>query len=177
MKPDSESIYKQVNITGINLETESKARKRLSSPEIWELNQMRHGNVLNVVDEKFRNFNNDFLDEEDDLVEENVEIELKEEEPPFLKGQTAKAGIHFSPIKIVKNPDGGLHRAAIQQGEAAKNRRELREQQQRSLLENIPKELINKFDDPQNNQRILASQIRDIANQTYEQMEWNGSKF
>lgn len=173
MKLDTEQIRKQGDITGINLETENKARKRLSSPELWELNQMRHGNVLNVVDDKFNNnFNDKFMEEDDELVEENVEIELKEEEPPFLKGQTAKAGVHFSPIKIVKNPDGGLHRAAIQQGEAAKNRRELREQQQRSLLENIPKELINKFDDPQNNQRILASQIRDIANQTYDQMEW-----
>ncbi len=172
IKPFTENIRKQGDITGINLETETKARKRLSSPELWELNQMRHGNVLNITDNKFDNFNQDLMDEDDELVEENVEIELKEEEPPFLKGQTAKAGIHFSPIKIVKNPDGCLHRAAIQQGEAAKNRRELREQQQRSLLENIPKELINKFDDPQNNQRILASQIRDIANQQYEQMEW-----
>jgi len=173
IKPDSELIRRQGDITGINLETESKARKRLSSPELWELNQMRHGNALNIAQENnLNNINEDFIDEDDDLGEENVEIELKEEEPPFLKGQTAKAGVHFSPIKIVKNPDGGLHRAAIQQGEAAKNRRELREQQQRSLLENIPKELINKFDDPQNNQRILASQIRDIANQTYEQMEW-----
>lgn len=175
MKPDSDQYRKQGDITGINLETESKARKRLSSPEIWELNQMRHGNVLNntASEDKLHNYNNNQMDEDDELVEENVEIELKEEEPPFLKGQTAKAGVHFSPIKIVKNPDGGLHRAAIQQGEAAKNRRELREQQQRSVLDNIPKELINKFDDPQNNQRILASQIRDIANQTLgEQMEW-----
>jgi ATP-dependent RNA helicase DHX8/PRP22 len=74
--------------------------------------------------------------------EEEVEIELREEEPPFLKGQTAKAGVHFSPIRLVKNPNGNLHRAAIQQSELAKDRRELREKQHRSAFDNIPKDII-----------------------------------
>ena len=37
---------------------------------------------------------------------EEVEIELNEAEPIFLRGQT-KNSIAMSPIKIVKNPDGG----------------------------------------------------------------------
>ena len=42
-----------------------------------------------------------------DSDEEDVEIELVEEEAPFLKGQ----GRHLndlSPVRIVKNPDGSL---------------------------------------------------------------------
>ena len=35
------------------------------------------------------------------LTDEDIEIELKEEEPPFLQGQT-KLSIDVSPIKIVK---------------------------------------------------------------------------
>lgn len=46
-----------------------------------------------------------------------------------------------SPIKIVKNPDGSMQRAAMTQSALAKERRELKEQQQRTLLEAIPKDL------------------------------------
>ena len=47
----------------------------------------------------------------------------------------------MSPIKIVKNPDGSMQRAAMTASALAKERRELKEQQQRTLLEAIPKDL------------------------------------
>ncbi len=47
----------------------------------------------------------------------------------------------MSPIKIVKNPDGSMQRAAMTQSALAKERRELRDQQQRTLLDAIPKDL------------------------------------
>jgi ATP-dependent RNA helicase DHX8/PRP22 len=46
--------------------------------------------------------------EDDDLIENDVEIELNEAEAPFLRGQTTKAGINLSPVKMVKNPEGTL---------------------------------------------------------------------
>ena len=49
--------------------------------------------------------------------------------------------MEVSPIKIVKNPDGSLQRAAMTQSALSKERRELKEQQQRTLLEAIPKDL------------------------------------
>lgn len=49
--------------------------------------------------------------------------------------------MQVSPIKIVKNPDGSMQRAAMTQSALAKERRELKEQQQRTLLEAIPKDL------------------------------------
>ena len=45
----------------------------------------------------------------------------------------------MSPIKIVKNPDGSLQRAAMTQSALAKERRELRDQTQRNATEAIPK--------------------------------------
>lgn len=48
-------------------------------------------------------------------VEEEFEIDLNDNEPDFLKGQTQKTGIEMSPIKIVKNPDGSMQRAAMTQ--------------------------------------------------------------
>jgi len=48
-------------------------------------------------------------------VEEEFEIDLNENEPGFLRGQTTKTGVEMSPIKIVKNPDGSMQRAAMTQ--------------------------------------------------------------
>ena len=44
------------------------------------------------------------------------EIDINDAEPPFLAGQTAAAeGGDASPVKIVKNPDGSMSRAAMTQ--------------------------------------------------------------
>jgi ATP-dependent RNA helicase DHX8/PRP22 len=61
-------------------------------------------------------------------VEEDIEVEIAEEEPPFLKGQT-HFSMNLSPVRIVKNPDGSLQRAAMTQAALAKERRELKEAQ------------------------------------------------
>ena len=50
-------------------------------------------------------------------VEEEFEIDLNDNEPDFLRGQTQKTGVEMSPIKIVKNPDGSMQRAAMTQVE------------------------------------------------------------
>lgn len=84
----------------------------------------------------------------DDDVEEEFEVDINEQEPAFLKGQSARSGVEVSPIKIVANPDGSLQRAAMTQSALAKERRELREQQQRTLLEAIPKDLSRPWEDP-----------------------------
>ena len=75
----------------------------------------------------------------DDDAEEEFEIDLNEREPAFLAGHTASSGADMSPIKIVKNPDGSLQRAAMTQSALAKERRELRDQTQRNQNEAIPK--------------------------------------
>jgi len=45
--------------------------------------------------------------------EEDVEIELKEKETPFLRDTTTKSGVNLSPIRVVKNLDGSLQRQAL----------------------------------------------------------------
>jgi ATP-dependent RNA helicase DHX8/PRP22 len=42
-----------------------------------------------------------------------MEIELNEKEAPFLQGQTSKGGVHLSPVRVIKNPDGSLQREAL----------------------------------------------------------------
>jgi len=83
--------------------------------------------VLNLIDDaNLRNMQNRDDGEMDN--EEVPEIELNEEEPPFLFGQTTKAGLCLSPIKISQNPDGSLQRAAMKSGQMAKDRKDVREQ-------------------------------------------------
>ena len=44
----------------------------------------------------------------EDDAEEEFEIDINEQEPAFLKGQSTKNGAEVSPVKIVANPDGSL---------------------------------------------------------------------
>lgn len=62
--------------------------------------------------------------------DEDVEIELVEEEAPFLKGY-GRHILDMSPIRIVKNPDGSLSQSALMQTALQKERRELKQQQVR----------------------------------------------
>lgn len=45
--------------------------------------------------------------------QEEFEIDLNDDEPEFLKGHSSRSGIEMSPIKIVKNPEGSMQRAAM----------------------------------------------------------------
>lgn len=113
-----------------------KTRKRLTSPERFELKQLIAAGVLNAADypelyliEKDETNNSFGVDDEDDKgVEEEVEIELREDEPRFLKGQT-RVTLDLSPVRIVKNPEGSLARAAMSGAALASERREIRQQQ------------------------------------------------
>ncbi|KAI9179109.1 DEAH-box ATP-dependent RNA helicase prp22 [Blastocladiella emersonii ATCC 22665] len=106
-----------------------RSAKRLSSAERFELKQLMAAGVLDPREYP------DFDAEQDQPgravqhdPEEDVDIEIREEEPQFLRGQT-KLTIQLSPVKIVKAPDGSLNRAAVASVEQAKLRRELRQQQ------------------------------------------------
>jgi hypothetical protein len=47
--------------------------------------------------------------------QEEFEIDLNDDEPEFLKGHSSRSGIEMSPVKIVKNPEGSMQRAAMTQ--------------------------------------------------------------
>ena len=66
---------------------------------------------------------------------------MNDREPPFLRGQTTKAGINLSPVRVIKNPEGTLHREALNAIQYAKERREIREQQNKLEGNNLTKVL------------------------------------
>lgn len=86
------------------------------------------------------------LPREDDE-EEDVEIELVEEEPPFLHGHGRALG-DLSPVRIVKNPDGSLAQAAMMQSALAKERREQKMLQREQEMDSVPTGLNKNWIDP-----------------------------
>ena len=129
-----------------------RAKKRLSSPELWEARQLISSGVLPVEDYPTFDAETGLLNT--DETEEELQVEINECEPPFLSGQTAATRCaltrfkvcpislvfslsfwcdrELSPVRIVKNPDGSMQRAAMNQSSLAKERRELRQTQVRS---------------------------------------------
>jgi ATP-dependent RNA helicase DHX8/PRP22 len=141
--------------------------RRMTSPERWEISQLIKAGVLDPSeypdwDEEAGGRTTATVDAE---VEEEFEIDINEEEPLFLRGHSSKSGVDVSPIKIVKNPDGSMQRAAMTASALAKERRELKEQQEKTLLEAIPKDLSRPWEDPlaDAGERALAAELRGIG--------------
>ncbi|GAB4818028.1 hypothetical protein N2152v2_005074 [Parachlorella kessleri] len=168
-------------LSGIKVRDESlledkprRRGRRMTSPERWEIAQLIKAGVLDVSEYPEFNEEEGGLVHDDEGVEEEFEIDMNDEEPLFLKGVSSRSGAEMSPIKIVKNPDGSMQRAAMTQSALAKERRELREQQQRTLLEAIPKDLSRPWEDPlaDAGERALAQELRGIGLGAQEMPEW-----
>lgn len=125
----------------------ARSRVRLSTPERWELHQLKSAGAISYADMPdfdeemgilknegkllpYQALNADistYLDESDG---EDFEIELVEDNATFLRGY-GKAVQDLEPVKVVKNPDGSLAQAAIMQSALSKERRETKQQVQR----------------------------------------------
>jgi ATP-dependent RNA helicase DHX8/PRP22 len=149
----------------------------MTSPERWEIQQLIASGVIPKsaypeIDEEFNahiNGEGGFEEEED------VDIEVREEEPPFLAGQT-KQSLELSPIRVVKAPDGSLNRAAMAGDTLAKERRDLRQQeaQEKAAKEAANVDLSSQWNDPMAQTKQFASDLRNTrTNQPSEaQPEW-----
>lgn len=155
------------------LEDGPKRKKKLSSPELWEARQLINAGVLDISE--YPTFDTDgggIL--QDTEVEEDLDIEINDNEPAFLRGQT-KLSKELSPVRIVKNPDGSLQRAALHQSTLSKERRELKQAQTNNLIDAIPKDLSKPWEDPmpQQGERHFAQELRSInIGGSFELPEW-----
>lgn len=148
-----------------------KRVNRISSPERWELKQMMAANCISKSELP------DF-DEEQGVIggenddEEDVEIELVEEEPAFLRGY-GRVREELSPVRIMKNPDGSLAQAAMMQSALAKERREVKMAQRESEIDSTPSNLGQNWNDPLPEiQRNDPSMSRGMPSQQQEVPEW-----
>ncbi|OMO64507.1 hypothetical protein COLO4_32032 [Corchorus olitorius] len=147
--------------------------KRMSSPERWEAKQLIASGVMRVDEYPMYDEEGDGMLYQEEGAEEELEIELNEDEPAFLNGQT-RYSVDMSPVKIFKNPEGSLSRAAALQSALIKERREVREQQQRTMLDSIPKDLNRPWEDPmpETGERHLAQELRGVGLSAYDMPEW-----
>ena len=108
----------------------------VSDYDRWEYDQMLRTGVIDKTQLPYYDEERGILPKDDDSDGEDLEIELVDDEAPFLKGYGKQSTQDLSPVKIVKNPDGSLQQAAMMQNALSKERREIkqqqREQQQRS---------------------------------------------
>lgn len=156
-----------------------KAKKRMTSPERWEIRQLIASGVVKASDypDLDEEYNATLNGEGEMELEEDVDIEIREDEPPFLTGQT-KQSLDLSPIRVVKAPDGSMNRAAMSGQTLAKDRRELRQQeaQDKAAREGSKVDLSANWQDPMADpdERKFASDLRSIKpNQTTEEVpEW-----
>ena len=146
-------------------------RKRMTSPERWEIKQLIASGAISAkeypdIDEEY----NATLNGEDAFEqEEDVDIEVREDEPPFLAGQT-KQSLELSPIRVIKAPEGSLNRAAQAGTNLAKERKELKQQESsdRAAEEASKVDLNAQWQDPMINaeDRKFASDFRQTQQQS-----------
>lgn len=164
-----------LDLQGVLEEDEINSRKRvnrISSPEKWEIKQMLSASCID-------NSELPDFDEETGLLpkesaeEEDIEIEMVEEEPPFLQGHGRN--LHdLSPVRIVKNPDGSLAQAAMMQSALAKERREQKMLQREQEMDSVPTGLNKNWIDPlpESDGRTLAANMRGIGLTNQDLPEW-----
>ncbi|KAJ3022697.1 DEAH-box ATP-dependent RNA helicase prp22 [Thoreauomyces humboldtii] len=159
-----------------DIDTHTPNVKRISSPERWEIKQLIASGVLNPKDYPTFDEDQGALNYED--AEEELDIEIRDEEPSFLKGQT-KQSVQLSPIKIVKNPDGTMNRAALAGAALAKERREIRQQQVTAEYDAVPKDLNRPWADPmaQAEDKQFAQDLKGMATTNDGIPEWKKKTF
>ncbi|CAG9462550.1 unnamed protein product [Pedinophyceae sp. YPF-701] len=151
-----------------------RAGKKFTEQELFEVKQLVASGVLTAEERPDYDEEHGLLFGDNQGEDEEFEIDLNDAEPAFLKGCTARTGVELSPIRITKNPDGTMQRAAMTASALAKERRELKEQQQRALADAIPKDLSKPWEDPMADQgeRFFAAELRGVGLQHEERGAW-----
>jgi ATP-dependent RNA helicase DHX8/PRP22 len=137
-----------------------RSAKRLTSPERWEIKQLISSGAIDASEypDLDEDFNNPMAHVE---VEEDIDVEVREDEPSFLQGQT-KRTLDLSPVRIVKAPDGSLNRAALAGASLAKERRELRQQEANEEADSQARDFSAPWLDPmsKDTDKIFAQDLR-----------------
>ena len=148
----------------------TRQKKRMTSPERWEIKQLIASGAISALDypDIDEEYNATLTGGGDFEEEEDVDIEVREDEPPFLAGQT-KQSLELSPIRVVKAPDGSMNRAAMAGTSLAKERRDLRQQeaQDKAAEQASQVDLNAQWQDPMisSEQRKFASDLRNPQGQ------------
>jgi ATP-dependent RNA helicase DHX8/PRP22 len=145
--------------------------RRMSSPERWEMKQLIASGVLDAKDYPGIDEDDDGVLYQEEELEEELEIELNEDEPAFLQGK-GRSTADLSPVRISKNPEGSMSRAAALQSALVKERRDIRTQEQRGMVDAIPKDLNRSWEDPMSGGRYLMQELMGTGLTAQSVPEW-----
>jgi ATP-dependent RNA helicase DHX8/PRP22 len=149
--------------------------RRMSSPERWEIKQLIASGALDAKDyPKLFNEGMTYQEEEEEDVEEELEIELNQDEPAFLLGQEGSS-VDMSLVTVCKNPDRSMSRAAVLQTALVKERRDIRNQEQRGMLDAVPPDLDRAWEDPMSGGRYLMQELRGTGLPAQSVPEWKAT--
>lgn len=96
-----------------------------------------------------------------------------------MKDQTKTSGVNLSPIKIIKNPEESMQRAAMTQSQLAKERKDLREQQKNAISDTVPKDINKPWKDPMadSTERHIVQELCTLGNIVQDIPEWKRTTF
>ncbi|KAJ8917644.1 hypothetical protein NQ315_005091 [Exocentrus adspersus] len=153
-------------------EEDSRKRvTRISSPERWEIKQMISSGCIDKSELPDFDEETGLLPKDEDGGEADIEIELVEDEPPFLHGH-GRALHDLSPVRIVKNPDGSLAQAAMMQSALAKERREQKMLQREQEADSQHSGKNKNWIDPLPEEEHQSTSSRGIGLQSQDLPEW-----
>jgi ATP-dependent RNA helicase DHX8/PRP22 len=142
---------------------EYRPHVRVSSRERWARQQLLNSGVEGVVTDVL-------LQGDVEDTQEEVDIEITDVEPAFLRGQTRSiADADGAPqrelVKVVRMPDGSMQRAALTQAALTKERREMREQEKLKTQDSVPADMNVGWEDPMAGDlnRRLAGELRSVG--------------
>ena len=141
-------------------------RKRMSSWERFEYQQLLSSGVLTPEEQKRFADQYENVDVEETQPEEAVDVVIREKVAPFLKGTENRAALeNDEPVKIIKKPQGSLARAALTSAAMLNERKELRARQRREEQAKLPTGVLTSFDDPmpEGGVHLLASEVRAMS--------------
>jgi ATP-dependent RNA helicase DHX8/PRP22 len=179
----SKAVLNDTGSTGNSSNGRAMPRKRLTSPERWEIRQLIASGAASAADYpdlevEYQDHINGEHDAEQDI---DIDLDMIEAEPPFLQGQTNKT-IQLSPIKVIKAPDGSLNRAAVQGTQLASDRRLMRVQQANAEAEeeSSVRDMSAQWNDPMAGpDKVFAQDIRNnvLSRKAGDMPEWKKATF
>jgi len=121
-------------LTGIPLRINEEEEQDCGEYEIWEMLQMKNAGRK---DYHVENYNTKIVNQDVNDSEKDLNIELREEEPPFLKGMTSKTNQKISTISLVKCPEGVMQKSIKDRNEQARLRKEIRDKHNKDRIINM----------------------------------------
>ena len=136
------------------------AQRDLSAQEVWENKVLVQSGTMRKAESRGPRAS---VGSRDHDVEEDVDVDINEQTAPFLRGKV-KTTQDIEPVRIIKNPDGSLQRAALHQATLARERVELKQAQANTVLDAVPKDLSKPWLDPMPSvgDRHFADELRGI---------------